>query len=590
MVAACWSGLLPVARSQTTGPPSASGLHPLLPVVSPTAPRPLEGPSEQLQTLSEPEPVASFIDSLKGNDAALEVIVGQGRLLTLKADLATEQGSAFVAVGDPSVLDFKVLPNPRMLRLIGVRPGVTDLSITTSDGGTYSLEVHVVYDLPLLRAQLRQLFPSARLRLAQLRQHVVVEGQARSPAQVTQIIQAIEGFLASVQDGGSSVTSPPNTASRADGAGAGQVVQPGAVDASEPSTNAPLPGFETQATGEGAGQGGLSTRADQARVINLIRVPGVHQVMLKVRIAELDRNAMREVGADILVVDPGTGNIVGTQIGGAAVEAMGLASLGGLVGEASNAISGSSSAFGIFPSGDFDIILRLLRQNSVLRVLAEPNLVAMSGHQASFLAGGEFPVPVSQQGLNNNTVQFQPFGVRLDFMPVVLDDGRVRLSVTPEVSTVDDALGTTLVTGGDPVPGLNTRRAHTTVELREGQTLAIAGLLQVSLDAQTNRIPGLGDLPILGPLFSNTSHKREEKELLVLVTPQLIQPMEAHQVPPLPGDCVEDPTDPELYLGNRIEGRTGRGHRSTTQYGFPSVHQLIDLHRRYVHGPVGFTQ
>jgi pilus assembly protein CpaC len=312
--------------------------------------------------------------------------------------------------------------------------------------------------------------------------------------------------------------------------------------------------------------------------------------MLKVRIAELNRRALREVGADLLAVDPDTGNIIGTQIGGALVKAVASAGFGGLIGEAVTELGSSNTAFGIFPSDDFAIFLRFLRQNSLVRVLAEPNLMAMSGHRANFLAGGEYPIPVAQQGTDNNTIEFREFGVRLDFMPIVLDDGRVRLSVTPEVSTIDEALGTTLVLGGEPVPGLNTRRAHTTVELRQGQTLAIAGLLQVILDGQTARIPALGDLPIIGPLFSNTGHRREEKELLVLVTPYLVQPMEADQVPPTPGDCVEDPTDLELYLGNRIEGRTGRGHRSTTQYGFPSIGQVIDLHRHCIHGPVGFAE
>jgi pilus assembly protein CpaC len=127
----------------------------------------------------------------------------------------------------------------------------------------------------------------------------------------------------------------------------------------------------------------------------------------------------------------------------------------------------------------------------------------------------------------------------------VLDDETVRLSVTPEVSTIDESLGTTLVLGGDPVPGLNTRKANTTVELRQGQTLAIAGLLSVEIDGQTDRVPGLGDLPYIGPLFSNTGHDRQEKELLVLVTPYLVSPMDCEEVPPLPNDGVEDPNDLE---------------------------------------------
>jgi pilus assembly protein CpaC len=228
------------------------------------------------------------------------------------------------------------------------------------------------------------------------------------------------------------------------------------------------------------------------------------------------------------------------------------------------------------------------------RILAEPNLVALSGHEASFLAGGEFPVPVAQGsaigGVGNTTVQFKEFGVQLNFVPQILDDDVIRLEVRPEVSTIDESLGTTLVIGGLPTPGINTRRVHTTVQMREGESLALAGLLQVALDANTNRIPGLGDLPYIGPMFSNTSHKRVEKELLVLVTPYLVSPLDCHQIPSLPGAEIEDPNDLELYFLSRIEGRTGQGFRSTTAWDDPlHLVRIMKLERDHVCGPTGFT-
>src|SRR5262249_36839778 len=156
-------------------------------------------------------------------------------------------------------------------------------------------------------------------------------------------------------------------------------------------------------------------------------------------------------------------------------------------------------------------------------------------HEASILSGGEFPVPVPQAvtgGAGTTvTVQFREFGVRLGFIPYIQDNEVIRLTVDPEVSSIDFTLGTVLVPGGTPVPGLNTRKAHTVVEMRQGQTLAIAGLLQLTVDGQTSRIPLLGDLPLAGPLFSNTTSNRIEKELIVLVTPYLIEPMNACQVP-----------------------------------------------------------
>ncbi len=148
-------------------------------------------------------------------------------------------------------------------------------------------------------------------------------------------------------------------------------------------------------------------------------------------------------------------------------------------------------------------------------------------------------MPIPQVGASGVaptvTVQFKEFGVRLGFTPFILDGDVIRLTVDPEVSSIDNTIATTLVAGGSPVPGIATRKAHTTVELKDGQTLMIAGLMQLTLEGQTNRIPGLGDLPIIGPFFGNTSSKRTEKELVVMVTPYLVEPMNCDQVPPYPG-------------------------------------------------------
>jgi pilus assembly protein CpaC len=593
----------PVVVAAESGGSSIAGLRTRLPTVPDKEPRPVEGDAagQQWQTERTPEgadPVASFLEPLQGNDVAIDVIVGQGRLLTLKSDIATREGSAVIAAGDPTVIEFNVLPNARMIRLTGKRVGVTDLSITTADDQTYSFEVHVVYDIPLLSAQLKQIFPDAYLRLSQLREHLVVEGQARSNAQVAQIIRTIEAFLESVQtmrrvkgreqapadegDSGPRGPQPPYGAPGADPmagppAGPGQPGEPGPYD----PMATPEPGQ------------GVSTEASFARpqIINLIRVPGVHQVLLQVRIAELNRTGMREIGADILGVDPGTGNILGTQIGGAAVSALGTLGLGGLVGTATGDTTEVNTAFGIFPSGDFEILLRALRRNSLLRVLAEPNLVAMDGHQASFLAGGEFPVPVAQAGAAAGaiTIEYKDFGVQLNFVPYILEDESIRIQVAPEVSSIDQALGVTLE--GISTPALNTRRANTTVELREGQTLAMAGLLQVELDAHTNRIPLLGDLPYIGPMFSNTGHRKVEKELLVLVTPHLVRPMNPEQVPPLPGEDILDPSDCEFYFFNRIEGCGKCSTPSSVNWHDPTnVSRLIKMEERYIQGPVGLSE
>jgi pilus assembly protein CpaC len=271
-----------------------------------------------------------------------------------------------------------------------------------------------------------------------------------------------------------------------------------------------------------------------------------------------------------------------------------------LLGAAQASISpltttGGTTVFGIFRAGNFMFTFDALRRNSLLKILAEPNLVAFNGQLASFLAGGEFPVPVPQVGAAGVapvvTVRFKEFGVRLGFLPYILDGDRIRLTVSPEVSQIDFTIAVTLVQGGSPVPGLNTRKAITTVELEQGQTLAIAGLMQLQMDGTTQRIPGLGDLPVIGPFFSNTSGDRIEKELVVLVTPYLIEPMNHGQVPPTPGDEVKEPNDLELFLLNRIEGRTGNDFRSTTKWDdVYHLRDLFKLEKKYIQGPVGFSE
>jgi pilus assembly protein CpaC len=564
----------------------------MLPVIPKTPNRPALPPGQSWETDRLRTPVGSFVDSLKGTDAALEVILGQGRLLSLKQELADPETTTVVAVGDPTVVDFEVLPNTRMIRLTGLRTGVTDLSVLLANGEAYSLEVHVVYDLSLLKAQLKQIFPNAQLQLGQVREHLVVEGQARSARQVTQIISTIRYYLASIQvsrsasgeSGGATPEGSPGGRRRR-----GAEEDRGQGDSEEEPSDQESEDPERRAAGEDSGRPDVQATIAAAQIINLIQVPGTQQVLLKVRLAELDRTAMRQIGADLSGVSS-SGSILGTQIGGAAVAAMSDLGLGGLVGTATAATATNSTAFGLFPSGDFDVILRVLRENALARVLAEPNLVPLSGHQASFLSGGEFPVPVPQGGLGiGNTIQFKEFGVQLQFTPYVLADDRVRLAVTPEVSNLDFTIGTTITPGGSPVPGLNSRRATTTVELEQGQTLAIAGLVSVEIGGETSRIPLLGDLPYIGPLFSNTGHRRIERELLVIVTPYLVEG--TNDPVSMPGEDILEPNDKELFFLNRIQGRTGVPHRSTTQYEcFDQTHgECHHTTPQEFHGPVGFS-
>jgi pilus assembly protein CpaC len=568
-------------------------------------PRPAQGPGS----------VGDFVESLRGNDAAFNVVVGQARILTVKRDItAGGRRQPLIAVADPSVVEFRVL-SARQLRITGLRVGVTELSITTAENETYSFEIRVVADLSLLEGKLHEIYPDASIKLAQMREHVVVEGEARDQAQIARIVATIVSYLSSVTVGQSRVMAGMAAARQAGGLGAGAAGAAGQPTAPPAPPTPFAPGSDVAPTDAaaqteglvspelGAGMAGMVSGAlATPRVINLLRVPTSQQVMLKVRIAELNRTSLRQIGSNFLGVDPRTGGIVGSSIDGNLPFLGQIGQTGTLIpgnhlfgSAALGPVPSQTTVFGIFQHANFEFMLTALRKNGMLKILAEPNLVALNGQLASFLAGGEFPVPVPQvsaAGIAPTiTVRFREFGVRLGFVPYILDGNVIRLTVAPEVSNIDFTIAVTLVAGGSPVPGLNTRKAQTTVEMREGQTLAMAGLLQLTLDGNTTRIPGLGDLPILGPLFSNTTNERIEKELVVLVTPYLVEPMRHEQVPPTPGDEVKGPNDLEFYFLNRIEGRTGKDHRATTNWDDPlNLRYHLNLERKYVQGPVGFSE
>jgi pilus assembly protein CpaC len=525
------------------------------------------------------EQLPSFVQSLSAKNGQFEIIVGQGRLLTLTDDLsAVGKPSPVVAVSDPTVVDFDIV-GPRHIRINGQRIGATDLSIITGDRESLALEVHVVPDLDILRARLRGAFPDALIELAALRQNIIVEGQARDARQVTQIIELIEAYLEAIQ--------PIRTAGAGGaGGGAGTPSEPllPPVDESDPDDpDAPPPEVETLPEGS---RPPPRLQATPSQVINLLRVPGPQQVVLKVQVAELNRTAFRQLGTSLLVQN-GTGAL-GSTIGPAYPPSGGGAGLLGMLDPVS---ASTSSVFGILDSGNVNILINALRQNQVLTILAEPNLVAMHGQEANFLAGGEFPVPVPQPGgtVGLVTIEYRSFGVSLNFVPYILDDETIRLSVSPEVSSIDFSSG--VVIQGTSVPGISTRRTSTVVQLAEGETLAISGILQVELEGSTSRIPGLGDIPYIGAMFRNTTSQSVEKELVVLVTPHLVEAMRHDEVPMLPGEDVLEPDDHEFFFKGRIEKRSWQPYRATASWDDPlGVEHQRQLESKFIYGPHGYSE
>jgi|GEM_PF-239524 len=341
---------------------------------------------------------------------------------------------------------------------------------------------------------------------------------------------------------------------------------------------------------------------------NQLRVAGEQQVLLRCTVAEVSKQAARQLGVngwiagdnvrDMFAVNQLDG-INPVNIGGAptaniiqpggipfATDVDGLPLL--------PPPTGPELSLG-FPRIQMQLFFRALRENNLLRVLAEPNLVALSGQEASFLAGGEFPVPVPQGGANSNTItiEYREFGVQLTFQPTVIGRQMIRLKVAPEVSEPDFTLG--VVLAGTTVPGLSQRRAETTIELAAGSTIAIAGLLSERVVGIARQVPGLGDVPVLGALFRSVNYQKNQTELVILVTPELVSAMHPDQVPTVPGHSYQSPDDFELFGLGLLEGEPAIDETE------PAAALETDIEPRYrkfqsppeqlsLHGPWGHAE
>lgn len=294
-------------------------------------------------------------------------------------------------------------------------------------------------------------------------------------------------------------------------------------------------------------------------VVNQMRVRGPQQVMLEVRFVEASRNAGKDLGVNWQAVGKNFQASSGT-----ATLASGHTPFGALLGRV---LSGGVDA---------DVLVQALEERGLARRLAEPNLIALSGEKASFLAGGEFPIPVAAEN-NRITVDYKKFGVGLTFTPTVLQNGVINLKIEPEVSQLD--LTNTVRTASISIPALIVRRASTVVELRDGQSFAIAGLLQSINQETQQQLPWLGDVPILGSLFRSASFERKETDLAIIVTPRLVKPAK-------PGERLKTPLDPalpanefELFLMGKQEIPVANA--GSARPVVPVMGHILDLpHRR----------
>jgi pilus assembly protein CpaC len=365
------------------------------------------------------------------------------------------------------------------------------------------IDVNVSLDVTPLKQKLHQLYPNQDIKVHSSESGIVLSGTVSGPEVMEQVLRLARTFL------------PP----KAEG------------DRSEEDT--------------GKSGGGIT---------NLMSVGGIQQVMLEVKFAEVTRTSSRDLRAAF-----GWDGLLGDDIAVGGIGGLNTTDGGTLTGASAGSLLLNFADFAENPAnifveiGDFSTALRFLEEEGLARLLAEPRLVTQSGQEASFLAGGEFPIPVPDE--DGITIEYKEFGVALRFTPVVLSDGKISLRVAPAVSDISSS--SSIPTGAITnfvVPNLTTRKLESTVQLYDGQTLALAGLLQDSLRENVSKIPGLGDIPIIGTLFRSTSYQQEKTDLMISVTPHLVVANKEGTIK-YPGQTMQEPNRYEFYLEGRLEGR-----------------------------------
>ncbi len=451
----------------------------------------------------------------------ISVDISKGVLITLPRPADT------VFVANPAIADVQV-KSPRLIYLYGKDPGETSLYAVDADQQVMlNRPVIVSRDIAGLQSALTQLHPGGTVMVSAIDKSLVLTGKVSSPVDAEEVKQMANSFM-----------------------------------------------------------------GDDKQLVNRVTVDEPNQVNLRVRITEVSRTVVKELGFNWQTMLQSGGIVFGLATGNPVLGVQQASSSGSTLNAlapsvgipsgvngldyftrnngTNSVILGSNSA-----GTSVNTVIDALEQNGLVNILAEPNLTAMTGETASFLAGGEFPILIPGGSLGQTTIQFKQYGVSLAFTPVVLANGRISLRVKPEVSQLTTQ-GAVQISGVN-IPALTTRRAETTVELGSGQSFAIGGLLQNSVNDNINKLPGLGDLPILGALFRSTQFQRAESELVIVVTPYLVRPVSDQQIA-TPTDGYRPPNDTDIYAGG------GNGRPSEPGAGkIPSVAESGALV-----GPAGF--
>ena len=449
------------------------------------------------------------------NISAVQVPIYKSRVLATRAPVKK------VSVGNPEIADI-LITSPTQLYLLGRALGSTNVLLWDSSNKLIdSLEVEVGHDLSSLKEKLHQLMPSEKIEVFSAQGALVLRGQVTSAAAMDTAIKLAKTYTA-----------------------------------------------QTTSVVQGEGEAAVATPTQALDVINLMTIGGSQQVMLEVKVAEVQRSLLKSMNINFL-----------------ASGASGNWTLGGINTGISPGSGKALLAEFVSDSFALDLVLDAAKNNGSAKVLAEPTLTTLTGQQAEFISGGEFPIPVTDDD-GGTTIEYKEFGVGLKFIPVALDSGRINLNLNVSVSEIADSNTLLLETGAGGigggiggvtqiVPALTKRSAQSTLELGDGQTIAIAGLISENSRDLVNRFPGLGDIPILGYLFRSQEYRSGQTELVILVTPHLAKPVDA-KVVLLPTQNFVEPSDLDFYLLGKTKA-PGAGRAVPVSLGVSGGHFGHDL-------------
>jgi pilus assembly protein CpaC len=407
-----------------------------------------------------------------------------------------------LSVGNPDIADILILRSNQVY-VVGKNLGTTNVVLWDSSNRIISnIDIEITHDADTLKSKLYELLPNEQIGVHSSQGTIILSGEVSGPAQVDAALALATSFAPTDEEG----------------------------------------------------------NVEEGKVVNLMHVGGIQQVMLEVKVAEINRTVLRKLDIDFLAIDESTNWTIGAVNGGASfLPGVGLP--GAVIDQLASHDStvDDKGFFAKFLSDQFlfKSVINASKNNGLAKVLAEPTLTTLSGQEATFLSGGEFPIPVPQQN-GNTTIEFKEFGIGMNFVPVVLDSSNINLKVAVRVdeltSTSPVVLGVNNTRQTFVIPSLKSRRASSSLELADGQTIAIAGLISDNLRENVDKFPGLGDVPVLGLLFTSEEFLKDQSELVIFVTPKLAQPIPKDKMK-LPTDNFVEPGELGFYLLGQMEGK-----------------------------------